>query len=346
MTLFDLNAIKFGVFTLAGQKLLENLTGLKKALSGDKRLTMKKYIDDQFNNSFKEFHKVSEPSSVSEGVEILTRHMMGRVGLIQKHNSAAAEVFDKVASDMKSVAGHWCYEDNIEAYHRQGCELARRFYKNSTWTATQDCLCRKAVLVFNYGLPDPDDRDYRMKEDFGYQAASVAYREKSNEIVIRFQKNDDFNLYLAYPFLFLHEYTAHIYSTDFDNFLFSDGWMLHAADVFLWKLRSELDPQALSFEQTGIFRDHLKQKLKDTPLDQYTSALEFETYISGEAMEKFWTITYELAAFEPEQARERFWPSQFLNSLNKEFTTNPELVLLKLKASPDARALYNMLQQP
>ena len=40
----------------------------------------------------------------------------------------------------------------------------------------------------------------------------------------------DLGRYLAYPFLFLHEYTAHVFATDHGNDHFNDGWMLHAAD--------------------------------------------------------------------------------------------------------------------
>ncbi len=84
-----------------------------------------------------------------------------------------------------------------------------------------------------------------------------AARSQAHVVLVRFDFRHTFASYLSYPFLLLHEYTAHVFSTDWDNDVFNDGWMVYAADAFLTRAwNTDAEPIGLRREQAKIFQNY------------------------------------------------------------------------------------------
>lgn len=346
-------AAKYAAYTLFCHQMLKHLRVLDRAVEDDTRLTLAGCFE-RFNESLHEFFNRATVSDLTEAVEALGGLMHGKAGLFRRQNRAAAEVFDQVVSSAEVGASTWRYQDDIETYHQQGQELARRFFKTTPWPETRARLTREARLVFEYGMPDPSDTNTVGAETFGYRAAPLVYRATYGDedagavlqdvIIVRFLFNHDLELYLAYPFTFLHEYTAHIFATDYGNDRFNDGWMLHAADEFLrltWKRSKEL--AFLEREQVDVFREHLYGKLNPIPRSAYGFARDFGQWLCDWAPGRFEAMTYELAAFHPQPHEGSFWPTQLLNALKREYERDESALRRKIAAAPDLRTLYSIL---
>jgi len=342
-------AIKYGAYTLCCRKLLEHLPALSEALQDDTRRSVEDcigYVDQSLQAFFQRGAAVDLP----EAVGALGGHILGQAGLFRRQNPAAVKVFDRVVATMAEAAPTWRYQDDLETYHRQGRELARSFYAGSAWAVTQERLGREAQLVYEYGLPDPEDLAVIGIETFGYRAAPLAYRSSYQEdseetlrdaIIVRFVSDHDFALYLAYPYLFLHEYTAHIYATDHGNDRFNDGWMLYAAAAFIKQQWNRFDRPDLHLEQADCFYEHLYSRLNSVPRQACRFARQLDSWLAWPG--RFQAITYELAAFDPQPGLERFWPSHFLNALEREFWANRIRLRQKIEAAPDVRTLWSPL---
>ena len=346
-------AIKYGTFTLCYRKLLDHLPILSEAVRGDMRLTERKCIDN-FDASMEWFCNNADPSDLVDAAEILGERLNSCARAFRRRNPGVASVFDHIIEAMMEAAPTWRYEEDIEVYHQQGRELARLFYENTPWKETQERLDKEASLIFVYGLPDEGDMASLRGEAFGYKTAPIGYRpsykdEDTGEvlkdiIIVRFLFNYDFKVYLAYPFWFFHEYTAHIYALDRDNVCFNDGWMLHAAHVFLWRkwvLSEEL--AYLKREQAEVFYEHLYPELNPIPRRGCAFAKHFESWLSEWAPERFEEMTWELAAFCPQPGESDFFPTQFINALEREFEADRATLRRKIEASSDIRELWSML---
>ncbi len=202
-------------------------------------------------------------------------------------------------------------------------------------------------------MPDIDDIVAMRAEPFGYKAAPVVYypkywesqgQEQSEVVMARFTYDHDFSLYLAYPFLFLHEYTAHVYAQDYGNESFNDGWLLLAANVFLkqeWIRRN--DQCGLVRDQVNIFTEYLYPKISRHAQIAVRFASDLESWLSLEFIDKFMSLTYELAAFRPNESETEFLPNEFIRALEHEFDVSRERLLSKFASSTTVRDLMSKL---
>lgn len=233
--------------------------------------------------------------------------------------------------------------------------FARRFFANLPWPATQERLGRECYLIVEYGELAADDRIAMLAESFGYRAAPIAYypsrwddkqgQDRTHVLLARFTFGHDFAHYLAYPFLVLHEYTAHVYATDHGNERFNDGWMLYAASAFLKREWNKAPEQfGLNWEQAGVFHERLYGRLNPIPRQMCRFAGLLDDWLHARHMpEWFMRVTHELAAFQPQSKREVYWPNQFIYALEHEFMTNREQLLGKIQASENFRELMTIL---
>jgi len=327
MGLPDIVALKFGAYTLACHHFTAHLSDLSAATRRDRRWTVEACCA-VFDEVLTGFFKHASPANLPEAASQLAGLLRSQADLFRRNSPASAAVFDRVAAAMTAEAPGWNYATDIQRMHNLGRDLARRFYADSPYAITQERCRHECQLEFAYGLPDEEGDGLLISTlSFGYRAAPVTFRPQSKDIIVRFTLDDDLALYLAYPFLFLHEYTAHIYATDYGNDRFNDGWMLHVADAFLRRRWNAADPlvTAMPRQQVTIFGDHFYGIIKEhEPVVGRACqfAREFDGWLANYAPGRFDTMTYELAAFERSPGRGKNWPTIFLNSLEQEFEQN------------------------
>ena len=346
MDLPDSIAIKLNAYTLFCRQLLTHLQALNDASRTDPRLTTDDCLS-RFDQSLHQFFNEAAPRDLEQAVNELGAALQGRVALFRAQNPQAAAVFDQVIEAARAAVPTWRCQEDLEALHQQGRQLARHFYANSPWPVTQGCLSREARLFFC----DGEEPVVPQEETFGYHPTPVAFRKRyldeetdqelRDVILVRFGFDRDSALYLGYPYLFMHEYVAHIFALDYRNERFNDGWLLYAADVFLRCYGWDLDLQPpLIREQIRAF-ERLYGKLTGVPRQACDFTRDFDDWLDD--AQRFQAMTWELAAFKPRPGESDFWPNQFINRLEQEFDHNRPLLQRKIEAAPDLRTLYEML---
>jgi hypothetical protein len=346
MGLPDWVALKFGAYTLACHHFTAHLPALGKATQDDTRRTAEACCA-VFDKALADFVQASS-SDLPKAVSQLGGLLRSQADLFRGDNRAAASVFDQVIAAMNTDALDWDYVADIRQMHDLGRDLARRFYANSPHAVTQERCIHECPLEFAYGAPDEEDDWPTMGVlPLSYRAAPVAFRPKSKKIIVRFNFDNDLALYLAYPFLFLHEYTAHIYATDHGNDLFNDGWMLHAAADFLQQQRNRADPltATMPYQQATIFYQHFFGIIKERqPISWRGCCLARDlASLIGCIPGRFNVMSYELAAFAPSSGRSKKWPTQLLIQLKQELEHNPAVLLDKIQSVANLSDLYAIL---
>jgi hypothetical protein len=339
-------ALKFGAYTLACHHVVERLPALDRVTLRDTRCStdsLAAIVDE----ALKVFFVRASPTDLAEACVQLTDLLRSQANLFRNTSPRAAEVFDELVAAILAASSAWDYRTEIQRLHLLGRDLARRFYAGSPYAATQERCQRVCSFALEYGAADEvDDRASARCLSFGYQATPMAFRPQANEIVMRFSFEGDLKLYLAYPFLFLHEYSAHIYATDHHNARFNDGWMLYAADVLLrrgWRT-GDLLIAPMPRQRVQVFQQRLASIIgASDPLVQrgLQFAQDFEAWLP--TPQWFDAITYELAAFEPGAGRRKFWPTDFLNRLEQEFLRDRPALRDKLLSATTASDLYFQL---
>ncbi len=293
MSLPEPVAVKLSLYTLACRELLNRLDRLYVATQSDTRWPYGKCLQC-FDEQMHHFFEHSSPKDLHQAAKQFGNLLHAEASLFPDSSQRAAAVFDDLVAAICSQAPHWHYHADLERFHAQGRELARRFFATSPWPETQRRLSRECDLAFDHGTPDDGDRVATFAEPFGYRAAPLAYYAKYRDdereqngtdvIVVRFTFGHDFFLYLAYPFLFFHEYTAHVYATDYENEHFNDGWMLHAAAAFLKQEWSKAPGQfELNCEQAGIFHERLLGRLEGIRCGTCRSVWRFDDWLDSQS---------------------------------------------------------------
>jgi len=346
MSLPDADAVKLDTYTLFCRQLLEHLPALNSATRADTRLTADA-CQSRFDDSLHLFFNEAAPLDLAQAADELGEVLRGRVALFRAQNPQAAGVFDRVIEAARAAVPTWSYQQDIESYHQQGQQLARHFYADSPWPVTQARLDRQAQLRFR-----DEEEPVVSQEGFGYRPTPVAFREHYDDeetgealndvILARFGFNYDLALYLAYPYLFMHEYVSHIFATDYGNERFNDGWLLYAANFFLSRRGWNLNLQPpLTRAQIRTFDERLHARLISKSREAYRFVWDFDNWLNDPRC--FHAMTCELAAFEPRAGESNFWPTEFLNYLEQEFNHNRPLLRRKIEAATDLRALFSML---
>jgi hypothetical protein len=339
-------ALKFSAYTLACHHFAAKLSDLGSATQNDRRWPLDK-LCAVFDQALADFLNRAIPADLGEAATQLSGLLRSQADLFRRVNPAAATVFDDVSAEMIAVAAKWDFRTDIEQMHDLGRALAVGFYARSPQTITQTLCQRLCPLELAYGVPDDDDWPTTNSLPFGYRATPVAFRPKPGDIVVRFTFESDLKLYLAYPFLFLHEYTAHVFATDHGNDRFNDGWMLHAADAFMRETRclsNSLIAQ-MPLRQVNVFAEQLYPLVKErNPISGRGCLLarNFETLVTRDRR-WFDAITYDLAAFEPDSVRRRYWPTEYLNRLEQELDQNPIGLRAKLAEAFTVSELFTLL---
>ena len=345
--------IKFDVYTLACRALLNRLCDLRIATQADPRLDYDTCLQ-RFDEALERFFMRANPANRREAVEQFSALLRAEIDLARPFSPRAAAVFDDLIAALHEQIDSWRYQEDLERLHQQGRRLAQGFFMASSWPVTQ--LRRRQVcdLLVEFGLLAEDDRTAALAESFGYRAAPAAYypsywdeqrdSEREHIVLIRLGFEHNFGLYLAYPFLFLHEYTAHVHATDYSNESFNDGWLLHAAAAFMQRSwNTAPDQLGLDLEQANVFYERLYPRLNPIPRRACRFARDFESWLPDHLRHWSARITYELAAFQPDRATPPSWPTQALNHLERAFTTDRARLLAALEHSTNMRNLLSAI---
>ena len=337
MPLPDIVAIKLGAYTLFCHQLLAHLRALDDATHTDKRLTCGECCR-RFDESLHQFFQEADPHDLKQAASELGDSILGRVALFRGQNHQAASTFDAVVEAARSAALTWSYQNDLETWHQHGRKLARHFYIKSPWPVTQARLTREAQLkvIFDEGSK------IAFRESYPDEETS---QELKDVILVRFvpSRECDWYLYLAYPYLFMHEYVSHVFALDHGNERFNDGWLSHAAAKFMarhsWDADLNLQPP-LAGVQSDAFWEQFN-RMKHVPRDACSRARRFDVLLRVD--ECFQEMMWELAAFEPRVGESPFWPDQFVNRLEQVPEAEFEHLRRKIAAAPNLRELYGML---
>lgn len=337
--------LKFGVYTLACRHFSERLPKFSGATLRDKRVIPVESLASVFNEALASILQRSSPADLSEATSQLARLLRVQIDLFRRSSPNAAAIFDDLVEAMVADAPMWDCEAEVERLHLLGRDLARCYFAGSPYpTTTRRCqfTCRVRLA---YGSVRPKDGELLARPPaLGYLEAPAAFWPKTGEIAVRFTLKDELKNYMAYPFLFLHEYTAHVFATDHGNALFNDGWMLYVADEFMKRVRSLPNSPIAQMprRQVNVFTEHL------APLICARSPNAWRGYLVAHGIEPidrnwFDAITYELAAFVPEPRQRRFWPNEFLNRLESELEGDSIGLRAKLAEATTVQELYAIL---
>ena len=314
----------------------------------------------------------SKVKDVSEATELMARNLKAAADDIKNSNSAAAMSLELVITDACNNHSTWTHSKGLEICHDQGRQLGLLFFGASSWPETRARLNGRAVLEYQFGRshtaqllrvlhqqdPSPQidvliqraiDREVReTKENYtGLPGSPYTFKGQTSadySISIPFTAANNLMLYLSYPFLFMHEYTAHIFSTDELNDRFNDGWMLYAISQYL--LRNWPSDARMSFlkkDQAYAFKRFLLEKLNDEARDHHDAAEEFDYFLLPWGQGRFEEITYELAAYVPDSGQLTTWPTSVLKELTADLR-DPNRLKGKMQLAPSLRALYPHLK--
>lgn len=347
MALQDDVAVKYCVYTLFCRRVLENMQALEEAVDEDPNLQLDECLQ-RFSDLLKAFFIKTHPIPSDALIQLFCGTITSEANMIRTGNPAAADVFDQVVLDAGGVACSWSFLPEITSYHDQGRALAQAFFNNLSSSVPPSQLTQKAGLELDF-------RGSGGTFGFGYNVAPIITFPKENKIILRFAYEDGFPMYLLYLFLFLHEYTGHIFSNDYGNTLISDGWLIFAADEFLRRewMRGNA-PSSLNRKQVLAFRDYFLGKFGGVPRKGYDFAHLFHDWLGAYSETlSFEAITYELATFTPQPDEEKSWPTKFFRALKDEFyraikngSGGQQELLSKIKTARDIRELYSMLPPP
>jgi hypothetical protein len=346
--------IKLGLYTLACRKFLDCLPALNTATQVDTRVEFEACLQ-RFNEALQHIFERSSPKDLPSAAKQFSSLIQAQISLLSDTSPAVVTVFEDLVLKISSAADTWQYATDLEQLHLEGREIARRFFEGTVHAETQKRLTHQCQVLIRYEeCARSARRNAAQQESFGFCVPPAAYHARFQDedledfffevLLVRFTFEHNFILYLAYPFLFLHEYTAHVFSTDYNgNDRFNDGWMIYAAADFLKRQYISTDSLRLDSEQASVFYEHLYQTLNPIPRRACKFAERFDTWLSYHLPTRFMQITHELAAFQPQAGEKIFWPTQFINALESEFGANRNQLLLKIQASTGIRELMSTL---
>jgi hypothetical protein len=350
-------AVKFSAYSLYCRQMLDQLPALKRAVFGESEIGDGAEVswDDcitTFDEPLSPFLLGRDFDNTVEAAGQLGNLLRARAGSLTAKNLEIPKIFERVIANSLAQASTWNFEEDIKRYHDQGRELARKFFKDSHCEQTKQKLDRYANLIVEYGSSGSSGDSRMGNPTWGYRLAPAATVHEVNEagvseptIVVRVSYDHDFNLYMLYPFLFLHEYTAHIFANDFRNATFNDGWMLFAASEFLiseWQ--NSAGPHPLCDDQAYVFREAFSSRLKRNPRRGYDLAYRLTSWLENDSPGlTLQAITHELSAFVPKADEKNSLPSQLINALERQFLDNREALQAKLSNAKDIRMLLASL---
>lgn len=352
-------AMKFSAYTLFCHHLLNHLTELQQAILNDPWLDSEKcyqYFDKALSLLF-----TTRLLDWGHAIEVVTKELGSQASSIKGINLKVSAIFEKVISEANADT-NWNYENDIEKYHNIGYILAKNFYKNTSFSNITARLTKKMTLDLKLGGTDTKPVDKLLEDEirkgknineinrFMARIERLLADEKkmaplstyldTEKIIVRFDQTYNFALYLTYPFMFMHEYTSHVFATDYDNERFNDGWLMYAAEEFLTLNWNRF---GLQNEQSNPFFKYILEK--DTydayARRDYKLALKLSRMFSNWNTDFFQRLSFELADFDF-TGSSLTWHNDFITAL-EEAENDPDKLKSLVLSFKDLKTFYNLL---
>jgi hypothetical protein len=314
-------AARFHVYLLACRELHQRLPALEIATTGA-RLDESNAIG-LFNEALGDFLRRCTEIDPLLSARDFENKLAGKFSSERRDSPSVVELIVELGEAVIQATGARQPEEELQAIHGPAREVARRFFADSPHEETQmrtERHCRLLVEIRNTASSSRAPM-YHTAHELGDHKP-----ENAGAIHIPFNDTKNFGSYLDYPFLFLHEYTAHAIAIDHgsENGIFNDGWMVVAADAFFVQEQSKA-PGSYPFgpEQTQAFTDRLRGTIQGSCARAITYGQPLRWWLDKLDNGRFDRITYDLAAFRPHASEPVTWPRAFVSRLLVSYRTDP-----------------------
>lgn len=330
---------RFHVFLLACQHLRRNLPDLTNATEND-------HLDKSttltlFNEALHDFlHRCGDPDPILAAQDFGEK-LNGKFSSEHRRSPNVVEVINRVRVAVETEVAVWDPETHLGELHSDAREVARRLFEASPYKETQLRRERRCDLVLENQPVEVGNRPA-----MHYILGSVDDDPlNAGTIHIPFNATKNFSSYLDYPFLFLHEYSAHVIAIDHgsQNVIFNDGWMMVVAWAFFIAESAVAESYPFNSDQVYAFDDRLRHTMKGPPSLVITETRAFQAWLRNVSENKFTEITYQLASFRPIESERPTWPRFFINRLFGAYRRDPKGLGEMIAAISDVRELLAQL---
>jgi len=264
----------------------------------------------------------------------------------QIHDPAITAVFDIIAREVRAGAALWDPSLHLAQLHSTGQILAQRLYQLQAAPLVHSrfhhvCPSRVEYDVTVRPLGTPLMRGERRDDTpcICYNPPNTRGCGPVGEIVLYFSERSNFTLYLALPYLFMHEYASHVFPNDYDSEWFNDGWLVYAQAWYLeanWMVNDL--PVRLHPRQGDVQRERLRGSLVGPTSAGYALAKDLWGLLGWQPCLR---ITCELAEFVPQPGEDDVWLTYFLQALSRAMKSDIVELRTLVNTGDDIRTLMS-----
>jgi hypothetical protein len=334
--------------------MLLRLHELRTLTQRELRFDYEHCVYDVFSSGLERTLKRCAASTPDQVAAQFSKYLEGDIQIFRDgERTGVAGLFEALGESVTAEMAQWSHLAQLESFHQQGLQLARDFFADTVEEETRQRLTTVCSLEFEYGIPAlAGTRSERLAETFGATYAPIAYYRSLDDggpncrqhvILVRLSTDHSFTRYLCFPFFFLHEYTAHVFSTG-QSEQFNDGWMLYAASAFL-KRRWVREPNSVSLqrEQVDVFQEQLLRDIGRIPRRGYNVARDLDEWLAPRSPDLFQRLTHRIAALQPIGSSVEITATDVINAISEAFRKSPDHLLEDLQSVEDLAALLHKI---
>ncbi|MGO8669955.1 MAG: hypothetical protein ACLQVD_01080 [Capsulimonadaceae bacterium] len=246
---------KFAYYVAACDQLMRRLAHFRAVAADADNPSLEERCISEFNHALSNFLRVNYGESNQRALKALTDELNVCLQRIPRSDPHAHQILADMVQDVartingldgtNPLANRRFYEQMLRHLHDQALTIALSYFDDPIrLPARQATTCE----VFHAQSPvkrmEPPMQCWVERETGGNYHAKA-------QVTCCVTDRHDFDDYAALLFMFLHEYTAHIFITDNrQNALFHDGWMMYMAALYLYQHASGSDLPAFAYSCT------------------------------------------------------------------------------------------------
>ena len=336
------------LYTLACWELLQRLPALRRAVGGNDR-ALAQCINDFDVALVKTFDRVGDglqASSVFDPGRFFDDTFSELVQRLQARTVPnTARILQEALDGTQNRILDWNFSAHLERWHELGRSIARDFFARSPSQTTHALLTSSNAYVLT------------LQSNFPRGSRWWVDREEKR-LILTLTPSDQFTVYRAHLFQFVHAYLGFVYvaAPDDSNPALRDAWMQVVAYHLLRReavrLQNKDAGENVDLRQAALtdldswLEPWLTRTLSRAEQMTFRLAQQFLAWLGDDAV--FEQITFELAAFTPDEKRPADWPDQFLLRLGDVFArTSGRQFLRDVFARPEwsAQSLFDEMGQ-